>query len=178
MYTSDFDVHLAAVMILTSHVKFASRHKMANCHRAFYILMHQEEGDIADPLLPNSGQFSIQLEDEICSNLEPPKRALHVPWFIVGITLVQIGSFVFTTRISGDNPYHSIFAFDPERIREAWTLLTYAVLHWDIQHLGGNLLLQILFGILEVTHGTLHAGIIYTAGVLGGKWETRSLKKN
>ena len=100
-----------------------------------------------------------------------------MPVFIEGLTLVQIGVLIFT-RISGDNPYDSIFAFDPDRISEAWSLLTYALLHWDVQHLGGNLLVQLIFGILEVTHGTLHAGIIYTAGVLGGKWEKQCWKKN
>ena len=141
-----------------------------------HALLQQEEGKIADPLLPNSGQFSIPLEDEICSNLEPPKRALHVPWFIVGITLVQIGAFVFT-GIGGNDPYDSIFAFDPDRTSEAWRLMTYALLHRDIQHLRDNLLVQLLFGIIEVTHGTLYAGTLYTAGVLGGKWGRHGLKK-
>ena len=152
---------------------------MAQTHSAVYIhaLLQQEER-IADPLLPNSDNFSILLEDESHSNFEPPKRALHLhmPWFIVGITLVQIGVFLFT-RIGGNNPYESIFAFDPDRISEAWRLLTYALLHWDIQHLRDNLLVQLLFGIIEVTHETLYAGTLYTAGVLEGKWRRHGLKK-
>ena len=87
---------------------------------------------------------------------------------MTAMTLIQIGAFVFT-RISGENPHDSIFAFDPKRITEAWRLITYALLHGDIEHLGVNLIVQLLFGIIEVTHGTLHTGIIYAAGVLGGK---------
>ena len=146
-FQSSLDAHLASneidpkVDIQISTV----RYKMAKSKSATYlhVLLQQEEGRIADPLLPNSDNFSILSEYDVSrQNREPLKRSFHIPWFMTAMTLIQIGAFVFT-RISGENPHDSIFAFDPERISEAWRFVSYAVLHQDTQHLRDNLSLQL-----------------------------------
>ena len=141
---------------------------MAQEHKIFLVLVRPNERIEADLLLPKSDQFSIQFEDESHSNTQPPKKVLHVPWFIGAITLIQIGAFIYTS-ISGSDPYDIRLAFDPDTKSEPWRLITYMLLHADTQHLWGNLIIQLAFGLIEVHHGALHTGIIYFAGVLGGK---------
>ena len=141
---------------------------MAKYHKIILILVRPEERIETDLLLPKSDQFSIQLEDDCRFNTQPPKKVFRLPWFIGVITLIQIGAFVYTS-ISGSDPYDIRLAFDPDTKSEPWRLITYMLLHADTQHLWVNLLIQLAFSLIEVHHGALHTGIIYFAGVLGGK---------
>ena len=55
--------------------------------------------------------------------------------------------------------------FDPDARSELWRFLTYQYLHAGLPHLLGNVIMQLLIGIpLEMVHGTLRVGIIYTVG--------------
>ena len=141
---------------------------MVQHHKIFLVSVRPEERLETDLLLPESDQFSIQLEDEGRSNTQTPKKVPHIPWFIGAITLIQIAAFIYTS-FSGSDPYDIRLAFSPVSKSEPWRLITYMLLHADIEHLWVNLFLQLAFGLIEATHGALHTGIIYNAGVLGGK---------
>lgn len=55
--------------------------------------------------------------------------------------------------------------FDPDARSELWRFFTYQYLHAGLPHLLGNVIMQLLIGIpLEMVHGTLRVGIIYTVG--------------
>ena len=55
--------------------------------------------------------------------------------------------------------------FDPDARSEVWRFFTYQYLHAGLPHLLGNVIMQLLIGIpLEMVHGTMRVGIIYTVG--------------
>lgn len=52
---------------------------------------------------------------------------------------------------------------------EFWRLYTYQFVHAGWEHLFGNCLMQLLIGIpLEMVHGPLRVGLIYSIGVIVG----------
>ncbi|XP_069056057.1 rhomboid-related protein 3 isoform X5 [Pleurodeles waltl] len=59
--------------------------------------------------------------------------------------------------------------YHPQLRAQVWRYVSYALMHAGIEHLGLNIVLQLLVGIpLEMVHGALRIGIIYVAGVLAG----------
>jgi len=52
---------------------------------------------------------------------------------------------------------------------EVWRLVTHQFVHSGYQHVGFNIVLQTLFGLpINMVHGNLRFGFIYTLGVIGG----------
>ena len=63
----------------------------------------------------------------------------------------------------------STMILDPKKREDVWRYLTYQFLHAGFPHIFGNLLMQLFLGIpLELVHGTIRVGIVYTGGVMVG----------
>ncbi|KAH0629248.1 hypothetical protein JD844_011181 [Phrynosoma platyrhinos] len=57
--------------------------------------------------------------------------------------------------------------YHPQLRAQAWRYLTYIFMHAGIEHLGLNVVLQLLVGVpLEMVHGAARIGFVYIAGVL------------
>uniref|UniRef100_A0AC35U437 Rhomboid domain-containing protein n=1 Tax=Rhabditophanes sp. KR3021 TaxID=114890 RepID=A0AC35U437_9BILA len=98
-------------------------------------------------------------------------KKLKFPFFIVLITLLQVGIFTFDNVIrSADyNLSSSPLIFDPNNMKKAWTLITYSLLHANFNHISSNLALQLIFGLaLEMVHGWKPISLIYLLGAVFG----------
>ncbi|KAG5889306.1 hypothetical protein JTB14_031952 [Gonioctena quinquepunctata] len=101
------------------------------------------------------------------------------PLFIIFITLVELGFFLYyfiTTgelNPTGPVPIDSVFIYRPDKRSEIWRFLLYMMLHAGWLHLGFNLVVQLLVGLpLEMVHGSGRVFLIYMAGVLAGSLGT------
>ncbi|CAM1312480.1 RHBDL3 (predicted) [Pycnogonum litorale] len=101
------------------------------------------------------------------------------PLFIIIITLIELGFFIYYTvtmgelKASGPVPIDSLFIYRPDRRLEIWRFLFYTVLHAGWIHLLFNLVVQVVVGLpLEMVHGSLRIGTVYMAGVLAGSLGT------
>ena len=55
--------------------------------------------------------------------------------------------------------------FNPYKREDIWRFFSYQFLHAGFHHIFGNMLFQLVFGIpLEMVHGTLRIGSVYTMG--------------
>jgi membrane associated rhomboid family serine protease len=105
------------------------------------------------------------------------------PLFLTITSLIQI--IVFAYYYSGDRCNNcEISKFNSEMMNSAlilppvkdlfgygeiWRVWTYQFLHANIEHLVTNVLLQFLAGAtLEIVHGPLRTGVLYTTGVIIG----------
>ncbi|XP_054938847.1 rhomboid-related protein 2 isoform X1 [Physeter macrocephalus] len=63
----------------------------------------------------------------------------------------------------------SPFIYSPEKREEAWRFISYMLVHAGVQHILGNLVMQLVLGIpLEMVHKGLRVGLVYLAGVIAG----------
>ncbi|XP_040612615.1 rhomboid-related protein 2 isoform X3 [Mesocricetus auratus] len=63
----------------------------------------------------------------------------------------------------------SPFTYRPDKREEAWRFISYMLVHAGVQHIVGNLFMQLVLGIpLEMVHKGLRVGLVYLAGVLAG----------
>ncbi|KAL1776628.1 hypothetical protein HispidOSU_012790 [Sigmodon hispidus] len=63
----------------------------------------------------------------------------------------------------------SPFTYSPKKREEAWRFISYMLVHAGVQHIVGNLFMQLALGIpLEMVHKGLRVGLVYLAGVLAG----------
>ena len=101
-------------------------------------------------------------------------RTGSFPFFILTTTIAQItifatfyaeaGSFKDLCRFNYDM-VKSELIFNPHRREDVWRFITYQFLHAGFHHIFGNMLFQLVFGIpLEMVHGTMRIGAIYTMG--------------
>ena len=119
------------------------------------------------------------------------------PWFIPGISIVQIAIFVYfqsesceviaATSPAYDQPctatgtcagcsalecprsYVTPLAYRMCCRDQAWRFFTYALVHSDTQHIVFNLIFQLLVGLpMEIVHGSLRIGLLYLLGALAG----------
>jgi len=121
-----------------------------------------------------------EVRDEIGSERRVFKKRRNYPIFIVGISLLQIGLFIYDHicltqkgMIFGwdDNrnyfPVHHPLILNRDKKVELWRFYTYAFVHGGGQHLFFNMLLQIVTGIpLEIENGSLRVCLVHTLGVL------------
>ncbi|XP_034659437.1 protein rhomboid isoform X2 [Drosophila subobscura] len=101
------------------------------------------------------------------------------PVFIILVTVVELGFFVYHTMVTGEAaprgpiPTDSMFIYRPDKRHEIWRFLCYMVLHAGWLHLGFNVAVQLLFGLpLEMVHGSTRIACIYFSGVLAGSLGT------
>ncbi|XP_017063555.1 protein rhomboid isoform X2 [Drosophila eugracilis] len=101
------------------------------------------------------------------------------PFFIILVTVVELGFFVYHSVITGEAaprgpiPSDSMFIYRPDKRHEIWRFLFYMVLHAGWLHLGFNVAVQLVFGLpLEMVHGSTRIACIYFSGVLAGSLGT------
>ncbi|XP_044760040.1 protein rhomboid isoform X1 [Coccinella septempunctata] len=125
---------------------------------------------IADQFLTDDRDRKYYADRYTC---KPP------PVFIVFITLVELGFFVYYSVVRGEVnpagpvPIDSVFIYRPDKRREIWRFLLYMMLHAGWLHLGFNLVVQMVVGLpLEMVHGSGRVALIYMAGVVAGSLGT------
>ncbi|XP_037532747.1 rhomboid-related protein 2 [Nematolebias whitei] len=99
------------------------------------------------------------------------------PIFIILISLVELGMFIYYAVWKPQKQWITLdqsiwdcrFTYKPDKREEAWRFLSYMFVHAGVEHIVGNLLLQLLLGIpLELVHKGFEVGMVYMAGVLAG----------
>ncbi|XP_039770121.1 rhomboid-related protein 3 isoform X2 [Ornithorhynchus anatinus] len=97
------------------------------------------------------------------------------PWFMVAITLMEIIFFLynglaldrFVLQVTHPLYLKNALIYHPQLRAQAWRYLTYIFVHAGIEHLGLNVVLQLLVGVpLEMVHGAARIGFVYVAGVV------------
>ncbi|XP_061918274.1 rhomboid-related protein 2 isoform X2 [Entelurus aequoreus] len=118
-------------------------------------------------MLPE-GSRSSYLERANCC---PP------PIFILVISVVELAMFIYYAVWKPQKQWvtleegiwNSRLTYRPESRQEAWRFISYMFVHAGVEHIVGNLFMQLLLGIpLEMVHKGFEVGMIYLAGVLAG----------
>ncbi|XP_041962684.1 rhomboid-related protein 2 isoform X2 [Alosa sapidissima] len=69
----------------------------------------------------------------------------------------------------GEGIWNSPLSYRPDLREQAWRFISYMFVHAGVQHIMGNLIMQLLLGIpLELVHKGFEVGMVYLAGVLAG----------
>ncbi|XP_063512233.1 rhomboid-related protein 3 isoform X4 [Pongo pygmaeus] len=80
---------------------------------------------------------------------------------------VSLGQFVL--QVTHPRYLKNSLVYHPQLRAQAWRYLTYIFMHAGIEHLGLNVVLQLLVGVpLEMVHGATRIGLVYVAGVVAG----------
>ncbi|XP_065154444.1 rhomboid-related protein 2 [Paramisgurnus dabryanus] len=99
------------------------------------------------------------------------------PIFIILVSLVELGVFIYYAVWKpqkqwitiGVGIWESPLTYKPELREQAWRFLSYMFVHAGVEHILGNLLMQLLLGIpLELVHKGFEVGMVYMSGVLAG----------
>uniref|UniRef100_A0A8C6VHR9 Rhomboid-related protein 3 n=1 Tax=Naja naja TaxID=35670 RepID=A0A8C6VHR9_NAJNA len=99
------------------------------------------------------------------------------PWFMIAITIVEVAFFLYNGVVLDrfvlqvTHPFYlkNSLLYHPQLRAQAWRYLTYIFMHAGIEHLGLNVVLQLLVGVpLEMVHGATRIGFVYIAGVIAG----------
>ncbi|XP_039199560.1 rhomboid-related protein 3-like isoform X3 [Crotalus tigris] len=99
------------------------------------------------------------------------------PWFMIAITIVEVAFFLYNGVVLDrfvlqvTHPFYlkNSLLYHPQLRAQAWRYLTYIFMHAGIEHLGLNVVLQLLVGVpLEMVHGATRIGFVYFAGVVAG----------
>ncbi|XP_072357354.1 rhomboid-related protein 2 [Scyliorhinus torazame] len=104
-------------------------------------------------------------------------NCLPPPIFIISISLVELAIFIYYAVLMPQKQWitldigvwESPFIYRPDKRQEAWRFVSYMFVHAGVQHIIGNLVMQLVLGIpLELVHKGLRVGLVYLAGVIGG----------
>nr|XP_028595089.1 rhomboid-related protein 2 isoform X2 [Podarcis muralis]XP_028595091.1 rhomboid-related protein 2 isoform X2 [Podarcis muralis] len=116
-------------------------------------------------------------EDSRATYLERA-NCIPPPIFILGISVAEVAVFIYYAVLKPQSQWltldwesnqNSPFIYRPDKRKEAWRFLSYMLVHAGIEHILGNLFLQLLLGIpLELVHKGHRVGLVYIAGVLAG----------
>ncbi|TSN21184.1 Rhomboid-related protein 2 [Bagarius yarrelli] len=99
------------------------------------------------------------------------------PIFIILVSLGELAVFIYYAVWKpqkqwitlDDGIWNSPLTYRPDEREEAWRFLSYMFVHAGVQHILGNLILQLLLGIpLELVHKGFEVGMVYLGGVLAG----------
>ncbi|XP_058856213.1 rhomboid-related protein 2-like isoform X1 [Acipenser ruthenus] len=99
------------------------------------------------------------------------------PIFIILISIAEVAVFIYYAYWMTDKQlmtldegiWNSPFTYRPDKRQEAWRFISYMLVHAGVQHILGNVFLQLLLGIqLELVHKGLRVGLVYIAGVIAG----------
>ncbi|OCT94367.1 rhomboid, veinlet-like 2 L homeolog isoform X1 [Xenopus laevis] len=104
-------------------------------------------------------------------------NCLPPPIFIISVSIAELAVFIYyavwmpqkqwITLDSG--VWNSPFIYRADKREEAWRFISYMMVHAGVQHIIGNLALQLFLGIpLELVHKGHRIGLVYVAGVIGG----------
>ncbi|XP_028674622.2 rhomboid-related protein 2 [Erpetoichthys calabaricus] len=104
-------------------------------------------------------------------------NCLPPPIFIILVSIAEISVFIYYAVWKpqkqwitlGDGVWNSPFIYRPDKREEAWRFISYMLVHAGIQHIVGNMFMQLLLGIpLELVHKGLRVGLVYLSGVIAG----------
>lgn len=99
------------------------------------------------------------------------------PIFIILISIAELAVFIYYAVWKpqkqwvtlDEGIWNSPLTYRPESREEAWRFLSYMFVHAGVEHIVGNLVMQLLLGIpLELVHKGFEVGMVYLAGVLAG----------
>lgn len=99
------------------------------------------------------------------------------PIFIILISIAELAVFIYYAALASQKPlvtlnddiWTSPLTYKPELRQEAWRFISYMFVHAGVEHIVGNLVMQLLLGIpLELVHKGFEVGMVYMAGVLAG----------
>lgn len=99
------------------------------------------------------------------------------PIFIILISIAELGVFIYYAVWKpqkqwvtlDEGIWRSPLTYKPEQRQEAWRFISYMFVHAGVEHIVGNLIIQLLLGIpLELVHKGFEVGMVYMAGVLAG----------
>ncbi|KAL0984758.1 hypothetical protein UPYG_G00146530 [Umbra pygmaea] len=99
------------------------------------------------------------------------------PIFIILISLAELAVFIYYAVWKPQKQWvtldqgiwNSPLTYKADKRQEAWRFISYMFVHAGVQHILGNLLMQILLGIpLELVHKGFEVGMVYLSGVLAG----------
>ncbi|CAG6014656.1 unnamed protein product [Menidia menidia] len=99
------------------------------------------------------------------------------PIFIILISIAELGVFIYYAVWKpqkqwvtlDESIWKSSLTYKPESRHEAWRFVSYMFVHAGVEHILGNLLMQLLLGIpLELVHKGFEVGMVYLAGVIAG----------
>lgn len=99
------------------------------------------------------------------------------PIFIILISMGELAVFIYYAVWKpqkqwvtlGEGIYNSPLTYRPGLRQEPWRFLSYMFVHAGVQHIIGNLVMQLLLGIpLELVHKGFEVGMVYMSGVLAG----------
>uniref|UniRef100_A0A8R1HL10 rhomboid protease n=1 Tax=Caenorhabditis japonica TaxID=281687 RepID=A0A8R1HL10_CAEJA len=133
--------------------------------------------DVADPIISKSQKIEVHsyIDSYTCC---PP------PIFMILISMIQIGLFIYFWYTDGsrsiwtdcagcfvthDHSTPGLLIFAPKLRAQAWRFTSYMFLHAGLNHLLGNVFIQIVVGVpLEVVHKIWRIGPIYLLAVTSG----------
>ena len=104
-------------------------------------------------------------------NCNPP------PLFILCISLAELVCFIYYSIKAEQKQWITISSglvdspliYDPWKREQVWRFISYMFLHAGIEHILGNVVLQLLVGLpLEMVHKSLRVCLVYLSGVLAG----------
>lgn len=99
------------------------------------------------------------------------------PIFIILVSIGELAMFVYYAVWKPQKQWvtleqgiwNSRLTYKPDRREEAWRFISYMFVHAGVEHIVGNLVIQLLLGIpLELVHKGFEVGCVYLAGVLAG----------
>ncbi|XP_006031967.1 rhomboid-related protein 2 [Alligator sinensis] len=99
------------------------------------------------------------------------------PLFIISVSIAELAVFIYYAVWMPQKQWitldegicNSPFIYKPEKREEAWRFISYMLVHAGVEHILGNLVLQLILGIpLEMVHKGHRVGLVYLAGVIGG----------
>lgn len=99
------------------------------------------------------------------------------PIFIILISIAELAVFIYYAVWKpqkqwvtlDEGIWNSPLTYKPECRQEAWRFISYMFVHAGVQHILGNLLMQLVVGIaLELVHKGFEVGMVYLSGVLAG----------
>ncbi|XP_041648498.1 rhomboid-related protein 2 [Cheilinus undulatus] len=99
------------------------------------------------------------------------------PIFIILISIAELSVFIYYAVWKpqkqwvtlDEGIWNSPLTYRPESREEAWRFISYMFVHAGVEHIVGNLVMQLVVGIpLELVHKGFEVGMVYLAGVLAG----------
>ncbi|XP_028326270.1 rhomboid-related protein 2 [Gouania willdenowi] len=99
------------------------------------------------------------------------------PIFIILISIAELAVFIYYAVWKPQKQWvtleegiwNSRLTYKPDLRQEAWRFISYMFVHAGVEHILGNLFMQLLLGIpLELVHKGFEVGMVYMAGVIAG----------
>lgn len=139
-----------------------------------------EENEIREPRCCERFHVSVSrwmLPEELRETYLERTNCCPPPIFIILISIGELAVFIYYAVWKpqkqwitlDEGIWKSPLTYKPDEREEAWRFLSYMFVHAGVQHILGNLILQLLLGIpLELVHKGFEVGMVYLGGVLAG----------